>query len=196
MDLPEGAFELHDSPSRERRPEDRHQMHAQGLPLEKVACHCWLSTKKENDFGMNSHIENCPFCGSSASMQNDFNIEFWVKCIDLKCGSVDGTIHEFPQSAIDRWNRRPVLVSANILSAKSYQNGSAGAYFNGSDRDRVAIDAAIRSADSLLATRMESRDRRKKEEPYNGITQFDRRQGDRRSILRSDNNQIRQDSDD
>lgn len=48
----------------------------------------------------------CPFCGTNADVQDNFGREFWVQCKDLSCGSSDGTVHETPAKAIERWNRR------------------------------------------------------------------------------------------
>lgn len=82
-----------------------------------------------------------------------------------------------------------VLIATKVLAQliPKTTRGSAGAYFNGSDQQRAQIDAAIRSADALLGSHRENRDRRKGDQPYGEISQFDRRQGDRRSLLRSDN---------
>lgn len=56
---------------------------------------------------MSTEIKDCPFCGSTADVQNNFGVDYWVQCSNLHCGSVDGTIYGSPAPAIEHWNRRP-----------------------------------------------------------------------------------------
>ena len=58
-------------------------------------------------------IASCPMCGGEAALHENpvksFSAKegFWVKYTDLQCGCTM-LAQQFPEEAVDRWNRRAV----------------------------------------------------------------------------------------
>jgi hypothetical protein len=52
-------------------------------------------------------IKPCPFCGSDASVENEFGMDFWIRCKG-EDGHTEGALsmYESPMQAITQWNRR------------------------------------------------------------------------------------------
>jgi hypothetical protein len=56
-------------------------------------------------------IQNCPFCGSAARLQNHFGVDFWVQCDRDECGSTNGKTTTSRAFAISTWNKRAALAA-------------------------------------------------------------------------------------
>lgn len=70
-------------------------------------------------------LEPCPFCGSTAIVQNNFGREYWVQCDDMECGSTDGKLYDGPNEAIAAWNKRASPPAAPVDAQRWIEIGKA-----------------------------------------------------------------------